>query len=1770
MAEEKTLSLFTGLSKELQNEITKLTYSFYERNQEDYILQYYTEILAEAAVIIFSKYKQEPKEGFNKEQWKELEGYWSNYIMGNYRTKIIFNEKCSYYKIERVYKQKKARGLKMNTLDQWIEIFTQFLYYGRITSDQVDICVDDLSATAATIYNYGSKLNEDQRQAEWYNWIVYHHPELRMSSKEKYFKYSNIYNYMYDLLDISFEIGNIVESLLKEEKIVNKYAINDIKWMAVEMHNMIYAENIAVKQVNDTWVKWLNEYASANNIYLNPTKNYYNFDYILQLIDNTVVYYSVQEAADEAVQWAFYIPLTEEEKEIYYYFNQPEQIIEYKKIKKLPINISSNSDLYELIKKYRNDVITSDWNTYWIDYKTKIDLQLVYPTFDTIIQLAWSDTLEALQNTEWFFTEQPDIKFEAPSTVARKDIEYKFDIIDFNKNNITWKLTRLDSDYERTDRRSWITLYEKDKLGNYTIKSSLSNGRNEAIDLFQDEKPAYITDEKITVSKEMSQQFSGELLNKQYMIKCSVAYSYGKLSHVFDENYFLFFDIVGDKNSCVWTPKQYRLDNFYVGLPREEVIEYMYHDFNYGLVDLMFERKLTYTDFEHKYKTYCLKSPYCKEYLHYFLFYEPLKMWGSLNELKKQAMAYAQNAYNLRSMACEINEEGERLWSYNKSKGWYNFNPSSWKVNTNYQNKKEISDFTKFLDYFKENYGEEGVEIWYNESSTEFLEIAAYYFMKYMSTVGNLDPLHGSSQIHEYSEGRIYNPYKFNYNGVDEIKNEIILDTSKWLDLTSYNVITGSSQYRVLYPPILESSQPAFAIEDNKTYKIYFKLSDYTDFNSVGHVAFRIIKQSDSTSVVNYKKWYDGIIYVPHNLITKEGPDLYSASIISGKQVEGSADLISQHWENNAYYKIQARLGVSPSMWTSDKNKDTKEEYIVWRDIESANGRFSDWSTTMIIKAIPKPKVSILNKEENLSEFEIHNLYNIEYTNSPIFYGFYDPQVKGKSQSENLYEYKFDLYHQDVLLETSNWIKYIDYLNSTEHSVTTKHRFLTALTFQEEYKVMYTIKTVNGYEDSEEYTFRTQENFLDYFGPISDAYLKIESDEEEAVNLIYFNSGYYIDNHIKIDNGIAGNFIITRRAIGSSQWEDLFYFTPHTLNSIYRDQLVYKDFSIESGVKYQYGIQKEYEDGLRSRRIESNFVVCNFEHCYLLCDNVQLKLKFNTQINSFKYTVMAQKQDTLGGKYPNILINGQSHYAEFPINALISLHSDENFYFFENRYDGLYYENELVVPYEKYRKDAGISTILHRKTRGDRAELLGQQEFLALDTFNTDLTSDNIFIERKFREKVEAFLNNGKPKLFKSATEGNFIVSLLNISFSPNQELGRALYSVSGTAYEIAENSLQNLVKYNILSKGNFNPFYGQGFSIAQVKGYYVDDTNLIDLVVADLENRSYSDVGISLKTINQVNIEHYPKINLDNEINRINYEINTSEDPEQIRQLKYEMQDLEELQNKLAETIQYEPIEIKMNKNNIIVSNHLPYNTKITNNQNINQLYIQDNNKESGNLSAAPVIVNFATDIMYHAINYFGLSVGWGSQAVYQFKGNLVKPKSLMSHLYFDYDFENNKPAVFKYVNDRGTCYYNTLNLFEVLRYELKEHIAKRLGIRSKMLTAPISDEYKQFLDQPEVPVWEYKTKEETYFIAMTNIDSMYLEAPTGTHFQYTENENGDNLISDFVIGHTGNLTLDPIAYEMFYENEKFNAIFEENESYVPILMNLSYTINIVKKVGG
>ena len=179
-----------------------------------------------------------------------------------------------------------------------------------------------------------------------------------------------------------------------------------------------------------------------------------------------------------------------------------------------------------------------------------------------------------------------------------------------------------------------------------------------------------------------------------------------------------------------------------------------------------------------------------------------------------------------------------------------------------------------------------------------------------------------------------------------------------------------------------------------------------------------------------------------------------------------------------------------------------------------------------------------------------------------------------------------------------------------------------------------------------------------------------------------------------------------------------------------------------------------------------------FENIFLTYQDKQLKLKFNPQISTFKRNISESKIDTIGSQFPFIKRNGYVNYLQFSISALIASAMDE---------EGLFLTREEVY--------------------GDN--------HLYYDDYNDNnrITKYNDFIyEKFFRDKVMDFLYEDNVKLFRSPTEGNIIVRLMDTQLQPNQTLGRRIWSFTSNVYEIDNYSMENLDKYNLIIKDNVKP----------------------------------------------------------------------------------------------------------------------------------------------------------------------------------------------------------------------------------------------------------------------------------------------------------------------------------------------------------------------------
>jgi hypothetical protein len=187
-----------------------------------------------------------------------------------------------------------------------------------------------------------------------------------------------------------------------------------------------------------------------------------------------------------------------------------------------------------------------------------------------------------------------------------------------------------------------------------------------------------------------------------------------------------------------------------------------------------------------------------------------------------------------------------------------------------------------------------------------------------------------------------------------------------------------------------------------------------------------------------------------------------------------------------------------------------------------------------------------------------------------------------------------------------------------------------------------------------------------------------------------------------------------------------------------------------------------------------------FDDIFLNANNSQICIRYNPQISSFQHTISENKVDTIGSKYPFIKRNGNMNYKQFPISGLITYYMDNysddnpitgsNNYTFNNLTESENKNRQIIKPLDNSKIIENESTLFtsRKEMYGDvLKDYMDRVERTNSDTFNT------IIYEKDFRDKVKEFLYANNIKLFRSSTEGNILVKLMNITFTPNQSLGR-------------------------------------------------------------------------------------------------------------------------------------------------------------------------------------------------------------------------------------------------------------------------------------------------------------------------------------------------------------------------------------------------------------
>ena len=401
------------------------------------------------------------------------------------------------------------------------------------------------------------------------------------------------------------------------------------------------------------------------------------------------------------------------------------------------------------------------------------------------------------------------------------------------------------------------------------------------------------------------------------------------------------------------------------------------------------------------------------------------------------------------------------------------------------------------------------------------------------------------------------------------------------------------------------------------------------------------------------------------------------------------------------------------------------------------------YSTVAIIKYTAKPRVEIVGLSGTTT-----NINMTEYVGA--YHNIED-------SSEKVYQYNFTLFNSaNEELETSGWKLHNSYNDDVLNESTDLYSIKLAFEKNVTYKIQYSIITNNGLTiNSPKYLVMQAESIdselkaklsssLDYDNACVNLHLIGEKDSEGG------------------EQAATGAFILSR-AHSLDKYSTWTLIANFRLTGALPSSFLFRDFTIEHGVTYQYSIQQYNDAGVYSNRILSIPIDAYFEDAFLFDGKKQLKIRFNPKVSSFKTVLLESKTNTIGGQYPFIFKNKAVSYKEFPISGLVSYLMDNEEFFLSK-------ENDLGYP---NWVDA------------------------------TDVVDDNIALERKFKLAVLDWLNDGKIKLYKSPQEGNYLVRLTETSFAPNETLGRMLHTFNCTADEIAECTSENLGLYGLLKIEN-------------------------------------------------------------------------------------------------------------------------------------------------------------------------------------------------------------------------------------------------------------------------------------------------------------------------------------------------------------------------------
>lgn len=539
-----------------------------------------------------------------------------------------------------------------------------------------------------------------------------------------------------------------------------------------------------------------------------------------------------------------------------------------------------------------------------------------------------------------------------------------------------------------------------------------------------------------------------------------------------------------------------------------------------------------------------------------------------------------------------------------------------------------------------------------------------------------------------------------------------------------------------LYPAVIETYMPAFLIDSGDAEKDICKVYfSISQYNSFSDIVNAQVSVRNQNTNISV---LNPLKYPCEVMLTNIYVDSSVTTDAKYYVKIQKTDIENNNFKIDEYYKVQIRFTDTEAEEVSMAIPQAIDSWLV-----NNLDHFSEWSSVCLVRGISKPTLNLLDWDPAETRVIDWSVQNTQISGSLTFA---DPD-----ENETLKSYRIRLYDtEDNLLTDSGDIYTSNYNNVNTVAYTFKYNFKV----DTDHYFTFEYTTQNLYTETITYNLSMIQGNTQSYNLLLTGYIRPEDGN--------------IDLQIRRSTDqtpISGNIVLRRSSSKENFtiWEDIH--TEAVLN-VQEVDITWSDFTVESGVWYSYCAQVVLPDGTRGKITEINApIMIVLDDIYLTTAKKQLKVRFNPSLSSLKRNINETRTDTIGSKYPFIKRNGDMDYMSFPIGGLISSEMDENRKFTSKT--KLYGENK------KYYKDYNEQYEINRHS--------------------------DVVYERAFREAVMDYLYSGEVMLFRSPTEGNYLVRLMDISLSPENTLGRRLWSFSGTAYEVDSCSIDNYDKYGII-----------------------------------------------------------------------------------------------------------------------------------------------------------------------------------------------------------------------------------------------------------------------------------------------------------------------------------------------------------------------------------